>query len=327
MRPSFRPCWARPLSRISWTRRRSPKSTTNSRRFCRARRIRTADGLHEALLRLGDLSLEEVAARAADPEVAGFAEALVGEKRAVEVRLAGERRLIAVEDAALYRDALAIALPGSVPKAFLGKTDGGLAALIDRFARTRGPFTTADLSARFGLARERVLAELEVLEANGRLIRGPFTRCARRRRVVRRGCPEAHPSALSGPGAGRGASGPGPRLRAFPRGLARPRYRPRSRRLRVRAGEILAMPCCPRSINSRVVRCRPRPSRSTFSRAACRATGRRTSTCWSPAARWCSRAGALSARGTGRSRSTWRPTAFCWVTRRRNPWRETFMRR
>ena len=140
------------------------------------RRIRSADGLHETLLRIGDLSVPEVAARAGDAGVAGFAADLVREKRAIEVSLAGERRLIAVEDAALYRDALGLALPKGVPEAFLGAAGGALAALVERFVRPRGPFTLRDLCSRFGLSREAARAEVERLEERGRLIRGPFSR-------------------------------------------------------------------------------------------------------------------------------------------------------
>ena len=138
------------------------------------RRIRTADGLHEALLRLGDLSLQEIVARAEGAEVARSTETLLAENRIVELKIAGERRLVAIEDAALYRDALAVLLPGSVPAAFLNQAEGGLSAVVERFARTRGPFTAADLSSRFGLTPARALAELETLEQRGRLIRGPF---------------------------------------------------------------------------------------------------------------------------------------------------------
>ena len=140
------------------------------------RRIRHADALHEALLRLGDLSLEEIAARAADAEVASAAETLQRENRVIELRIAGQTRLIAIEDAALYRDALGLRLPGGVPSAFLEPNEGGVRALVDRFARTRGPFTTMEPCNRFDLPPEVVFAELELLESRGRLIRGPFTR-------------------------------------------------------------------------------------------------------------------------------------------------------
>lgn len=139
------------------------------------RRITHADGAHETLLRLGDLSLDEVASRSATPGAARFAEALISERRVVEVLIGGAARLIAVEDAALYRDALGVALPRDVPKVFLDPADGGFAALVDRFARTRGPFSTADLAARFAVAHDRAFAQLGALEEQGRIIRGPFT--------------------------------------------------------------------------------------------------------------------------------------------------------
>jgi ATP-dependent Lhr-like helicase len=141
-----------------------------------SRRIRSGDGLHDCLRRVGDLSLREVAERAADADVAGFAEGLARENRVVELDVAGERRLVAVEDAALYRDALGVALPKSIPKDFLGPTDAGLSHLVHRFARSRGPFTTADLASRFGLERARAAAVLDALETAGHLMRGPFSR-------------------------------------------------------------------------------------------------------------------------------------------------------
>ncbi len=143
-----------------------------------SRRIRDADGLHEALLRLGDLSLEEVAARAENTHLALSAESLITEKRAVSIQVAGQTRLLAIEDAALYRDTLGVALPRDIPKAFAGKVPGGLPVIVQRYARTRGPFTTADLAARYDLAPEQTLCELVALEESGRLIRGPFTRQA-----------------------------------------------------------------------------------------------------------------------------------------------------
>ena len=46
------------------------------------------------------------------------------ERRAVEVRIAGEERWIAAEDAGLYRDALGVPPPGGLPDAFLEPVDG-----------------------------------------------------------------------------------------------------------------------------------------------------------------------------------------------------------
>ena len=57
-------------------------------------------------LRLGDLSREELARRVATPDCWTHVDRLIRARRLLELRIAGERRLIAVEDAARYRDAL-----------------------------------------------------------------------------------------------------------------------------------------------------------------------------------------------------------------------------
>ena len=79
------------------------------------RQARHADGVHDLLLRLGDLSEPELAKRSVSPEVASNAEGLVRVRRALRIKLAGEVRFIAVEDAARYRDGLGIPLPPGLP--------------------------------------------------------------------------------------------------------------------------------------------------------------------------------------------------------------------
>src|SRR4030095_10683833 len=69
-------------------------------------RARSIDGVHDLLLHLGDLTRDEAAARAAVP-IDDALGALVRERRAVEVRIAGGR-VIPVEYAARYRDALGV---------------------------------------------------------------------------------------------------------------------------------------------------------------------------------------------------------------------------
>src|SRR6202008_1538336 len=61
---------------------------------------RSADGIHDLLLKLGDLKREEVARRVVSPELLEQVDRLVRARRVLEIRIAGERRLIAVEDAA-----------------------------------------------------------------------------------------------------------------------------------------------------------------------------------------------------------------------------------
>src|SRR5262245_32271272 len=127
-------------------------------------RPRNADELHDLLRRAGDLGPRE-----AD---AGFAETLLRERRAVRVPLAGEERLIAAEDAGRYRDAFGVVPPGGLPDAFLEPVDDALGSVLAGFARSRGPFTTAEAAGRYGLPEPRAAAELAQLEGAGLLVRG-----------------------------------------------------------------------------------------------------------------------------------------------------------
>ena len=138
------------------------------------RRARSVDALHDLLLRVGDLSRSELAVRT-DPliESLGIAE-LLSARRAVEVPVTGEPRVIAVEDAARYRDALGCPLPLGLPQALLEPVADPLTDLVQRYARTHGPFTTATCAARFGLAVGAVDAVLERLRVAGRVVQGEF---------------------------------------------------------------------------------------------------------------------------------------------------------
>ena len=122
---------------------------------------RTPDELHDLLRRRGDLRDGEYAEDLAEP--------LLAERRAVHVRIGKERRLIAAEDAGRYRDAVGAMPPGGLPDVFLEASEEPLHSLVRRFARTRGPFTTAEASARFGRDVEPVLRELE---RRNELVRG-----------------------------------------------------------------------------------------------------------------------------------------------------------
>ena len=114
---------------------------------------RTPDELHDVLRRRGDLRVDEYPDDLAEP--------LLAERRAVQVRVAGEERLIAAEDAGRYRDGVGAMPPGGLPEVFLEADDAPLESLVRRFARSRGPFTTAEANARFGRDVEPVLRELE----------------------------------------------------------------------------------------------------------------------------------------------------------------------
>jgi ATP-dependent helicase Lhr and Lhr-like helicase len=114
---------------------------------------RDPDELHDVLRRRGDLRPGEYDE--------GQAAILLAERRALAVRFAGEERLVAAEDAGRYRDALGAMPPGGLPEAFLEGGPESLRQLVLRFAKGRGPFTTAEAEERFGLSLESVLHELE----------------------------------------------------------------------------------------------------------------------------------------------------------------------
>jgi ATP-dependent Lhr-like helicase len=137
-------------------------------------RARSMDGVHDLLLRLGDLSRDELHARSVSDTVAESAQKLSKAKRAVEVRIAEQSRLIAVEDAARYRDALGVALPKGLPAVFLESAPDALLDLVRRYARTHGPFTAQEVAARFGLTTSGVEGVLERLVQMGRVAEGGF---------------------------------------------------------------------------------------------------------------------------------------------------------
>jgi ATP-dependent Lhr-like helicase len=138
-----------------------------------ARRARSADALHDLLLRVGDLTAGEVALRS-DGDHRAWIAALLAERRAVQLHIAGEPRLAAVEDAARVRDALGVPLPPGLPEALLGAVRDPKADLALRFARTHAPFTAAELGRRFGLPGASFEGVLRRLTATGRLVEGAF---------------------------------------------------------------------------------------------------------------------------------------------------------
>jgi ATP-dependent Lhr-like helicase len=137
-------------------------------------RARNMDGVHDLLLRLGDLTRTELRLRCVTGEVADTAGKLIRARRVLEIQVAGEKRLIPVEDAARYRDALGVPLPPGLPSAFLQDAPNALVDLVRRFARTHGPFTTSEAAARFDLRAESVEAVLHGLVQSGKVVEGGF---------------------------------------------------------------------------------------------------------------------------------------------------------
>ncbi|MGQ0838664.1 ATP-dependent helicase [Actinokineospora sp.] len=133
------------------------------------RHARHLEDAADLLRFLGDLSVEEAGARGVRPE---WLAELESTRRAIRVRIAGDERYLAIEDAGRVRDALGTALPVGVPEAFTEPVSDPLGDLLSRFARTHGPFPAAEAAARFGLGTSVVTGVLERLAGTGRLVRG-----------------------------------------------------------------------------------------------------------------------------------------------------------
>ncbi|MEU3631673.1 ATP-dependent helicase [Streptomyces fradiae] len=135
------------------------------------RRVKDPEGVADALRVLGPLTDAELTARGADP---AWARELAAARRAIRVRVAGADHWAAIEDAGRLRDALGTALPVGVPEAFTEPVKDPLGDLLARYARTHGPFTSAEAAARFGLGTAVTDGALHRLAAAGRVVQGEF---------------------------------------------------------------------------------------------------------------------------------------------------------
>jgi len=133
-------------------------------------RADSVDALHDVLRRVGDLTLEEARARITpDGDADAWLEQLAGERRAIRLRLNGDLRWAAAEDAGLLRDALGAVPPSGLPDVFVADVPDAMERLVRRWARGHGPFEARQLRDRYGLDLTPVLAGLE---RAGELVRG-----------------------------------------------------------------------------------------------------------------------------------------------------------
>jgi ATP-dependent Lhr-like helicase len=136
-------------------------------------KARSVDAIHDLLLRLGDLSIGELAARSLI-DVEPAMQELAKQRRVLEVTIARDRRFIAVEDASRYRDALGTPIPHGVAERYLAPMADPVGDLVLRFARTHGPFTPHDVAYRYGLGIAVIQHALARWVERGRLIEGEF---------------------------------------------------------------------------------------------------------------------------------------------------------
>ena len=129
------------------------------------------DDLHDLLLMIGDLSQAELRERLGG-SLDALLRPLLESRRVLSVRLAGEERVIAVEDMARFRDAVGIMPPAGLPSAFLAPVADPLSDIALRYARTHGPFSVLELALRYALSEDKLREVLDRAVGRGRLLRG-----------------------------------------------------------------------------------------------------------------------------------------------------------
>ena len=135
---------------------------------------RTPDALHDLLLRIGDLTIEEIEARSAIADTRGAIGELERARRIVPLPIAGEPRYVAVEDVARYRDGLGTPMPQGLPEALLEPVRDPAGDLVLRYARSHGPFTARMFADRYGLGIAVVGTLLARITNEGRIVEGEF---------------------------------------------------------------------------------------------------------------------------------------------------------
>ena len=137
-------------------------------------KVKTKDGLHDLLIRIGDLTLEGLAARSVVADTHAAVADLERARRIVALPVGGERRYVAVEDIARYRDALGVPVPPGIPESLLEPVRDPAGDLALRYARSHGPFNAREFAARYGLGAAVAEGLLIRLTEAGRLIEGEF---------------------------------------------------------------------------------------------------------------------------------------------------------
>jgi ATP-dependent Lhr-like helicase len=139
------------------------------------RRARDTEGVADLLRLLGPLSADEVVARCVDEATATEGLTVLRDtRRSIEVRVGGEARTAAVEDAARLRDGLGCALPVGIPEAFLEPVADPLGDLVSRLVRRSTPVTAEEVATRLGIGVAVARDTLGRLAARGRLTEGEF---------------------------------------------------------------------------------------------------------------------------------------------------------
>jgi len=139
------------------------------------RKARSADGVHDLLRDLGPLTTVDIADRAGEvDEVERWLDELVARRRVFAVHQDGQRKFTAAEDVSRLRDGLGVAPPPGVADSLLEPVDDPLGDIVGRYARTHGPFTTAEAAGSLSLPPSVLAEVLARLETAGRVLSGGY---------------------------------------------------------------------------------------------------------------------------------------------------------
>ncbi|MGN6634019.1 MAG: Lhr family ATP-dependent helicase, partial [Oryzihumus sp.] len=145
-------------------------------RLAEGRRSRDPEDVADLVRVLGALPLAAIHERCVEgttaKELSGWLVDHDSDRRLIRVRIAGEERWAAIEDAGRLRDALGAAVPVGVPEVFLEPVPDPLGDLVARYARTHGPFTLHDVATWFGLGTAVVGTAVQRLVGAGRVVEG-----------------------------------------------------------------------------------------------------------------------------------------------------------
>ncbi len=135
-------------------------------------RARGPAELHDVLRRVGELDAGELLARSelADPEP--WVVELERTRQVVRMRVGERSCVVAIEDAATYRDGLGCVPPGGLPAALLEPIEDALPQLVARWARTHGPFDADLLAARWAVPTGAITAVMAPMVRTGAIVFG-----------------------------------------------------------------------------------------------------------------------------------------------------------
>jgi len=140
------------------------------------RAARDCDDVLDLLRSLGPLPVDGILARCREgttgDDVEAWLAGLDGARQLIFVRVAGEPRWAAIDDASRLRDALGVSLPPGVPQTFLEPVADPLGDLVARYARTHVPFHAAEVARAYGLGPAVAGTALARLVSTGRVVEG-----------------------------------------------------------------------------------------------------------------------------------------------------------